>query len=428
MGTYITLRDPVHGDIFLEPEDIRIIDTREMQRLRGIKQLGTAYLVYPGALHTRFEHAIGTMHMAYRIVESLRMSGAEISKDDEVLIRSAALVHDITHVPFGHTFEDERKAFPRHDMDEKRARLLLKEGDLGDILGDMGIVDDIFRVLYGKGENYISDIVKGTICADLLDYVRRDLYFTGINGNYDDRIFRYFTLEDDRLVLNMEKSGELRRDALSTIVDILRLRYILTERVYYHHAKASYGSMIAKAVEMAVSDKNPLKMEDLYWMSDNSLMDYLISKDKGTKKLAEGVKYRVLYKRAYMVSGEKHREKFVPYHISPPESPKSALQNRESAEWIISSSLGIEFDDIIIHAPSIDMQMKEADVLVKVPKKGIINLASMVHEVPEIKGFIENYRNLWKFYVFASPEAIKKVGKERIRKACERHFGVKSEI
>ncbi len=422
------MRDPVHGDIFLEPEDIRIIDTREMQRLRGIKQLGTAYLVYPGALHTRFEHSIGTMHTASKIIDSLRMNGAEISGDEEGLIRAAALLHDITHVPFGHTFEDERKAFPRHDMDEKRERLFLREGELGDVLRAMGIVDEIFRVLYKDEDNYISDIVKGTICADLLDYVRRDLYFTGINGNYDDRIFRYFTMEDGRLMLNMEKSGELRRDALSTIIDILRLRYILTERVYYHHAKASSGSMIAKAVEMAGNGKNGLTMQDLYWMSDDSLIDFLISSDSGVRRLAEGVKYRKLYKRIYMVSGERHKEKFVPYHASPPENPKGALQNRESAEWVISSSLGIDFEDIIIHAPSIDMQMKEADVPVKVPKKGIINLASMVHEVPEIKGFIENYRNLWKFYVFASPEAIKKVGKEKIRKACERHFGVRSEI
>ncbi len=426
MKHLVTLRDPVHGDIFLQEEEMRIIDTREMQRLRGIKQLGTAYLVYPGALHTRFEHSIGTMHMASKIIESLRMNGAEISREDESIIRISALLHDIGHVPFGHTFEDERKAFKRHDEDERRAKVFLKEGELGDALREMGIADEVYSVIYGKGKGYIQDIVKGTICADLLDYVRRDLYFTGIRGNYDDRIFRYFTLEDDRLVLNMEKGGELRRDALSTIIDILRLRYILTERVYYHHAKASSGSMIAKAVEMA-SEEKALRMEDLYWISDDALLQRLESIGNGPKALAEGVRYRKLYKRVYMVSGERHKERFVPYHVSPPENPKGALENRESAEWVISSSLGIDFEDIIIHAPSIDMQMKEADVLVKVPK-GTINLVSMVHEVPEIKGFIENYRNLWKFYVFASPEVIRKIGKERIRKACERHFGVKSEI
>ncbi len=422
----MVLRDPVHGDIFLNEDDVRIIDTREMQRLRGIKQLGTAYLIYPGALHTRFEHSIGTMHMASRIIDSLRLNGADISVEEEQVLRAASLVHDITHVPFGHTFEDERKIFPRHDRDERRVRAFLKEGELGDVLRDMGIMDEVLRVLYGD-HGYLSEIVKGTICADLLDYVRRDLYFTGIKGDYDDRIFRYFTLEDGNLVLNMEKSGELRRDALSTIIDILRLRYILTERVYYHHAKASSGSMVAKAVEFAVQEGR-LKMEDMYWMGDEELLNYLISRGDREKILAEGVRYRRLYKRVYMVSGEKYREKFVPYHVSPPENPKGALQNRESAEWVISSSLGLSPEDIIIHAPSMDMQLKEADVMVKVPKKGIINLSSMVHEVPEIKGFVENYRNLWKFYVFASPEAIKKVGKERIRRACERHFGVESEM
>ena len=425
MGIHRTvLRDPVHGDIFLDSEDLLILDTAEVQRLRGIKQLGTAYLVYPGATHTRFSHSAGTLHMAYRMVDALRANGAEIDEDDERIIRAAALTHDVTHVPFGHTFEDERKALPRHDHDEKRIKALVKGGELGDVLSEQGIIEDVLGAIAGKG--FFGDILTGTICADLLDYVRRDLYFTGINGNYDDRIFRYFTEHDGRLVLNMEKGGELRRDALSTVIDILRLRYVLTERVYYHHAKASSGAMISKAVEMAMRGRKALKAEDMYWMSDADLISYLHSREE-TRRLAEGVRYRRLYKRAYIVSGERHREKFVPYHQSPPSDPGAAAKNRESAEWVIASSLGLEMDDIIIYAPSMNMQMKEAEMPVRIPgEKEPVPLSS-VPGLPEIEGLMENYRRLWRFYVFASPEAIKKVGRERIRKACERHFGVKSE-
>ncbi len=425
MGIHKTvLRDPVHGDIFLDAEDLLILDTREVQRLRGIKQLGTAYLVYPGATHTRFLHSVGTLHMASRMVDALRSNGAEISDKDEEIIRASALVHDVTHVPFGHTFEDERKALPRHDMDGKRIEALIKSGELGDVLKERGLIEPVMGATKGKG--LFGDVLTGTICADLLDYVRRDLYFTGINGNFDDRIFRYFTVHNGKLVLNMEKSGELRRDALSTVIDILRLRYVLTERVYYHHAKASSGAMISKAVEMAIQRKNGLKSEDMYWMSDSDLIRYLRSR-KETRKLAEGVIYRRIYKRAYVVSGDKHREKFVPYHQSPPSDPHAAMKNRESAEWVIASSLGLDSEDIIIYAPSMNMQMKEAEIPVKIPgEKEPLSLSS-VPGLPEIDGLVENYRRLWRFYVFASPEAMKKVGRDRIRKACERHFGVGSE-
>ncbi len=428
MGIHRTvIRDAVHGDIFLDKTDMDIIDTREMQRLRGIKQLGTAYLVYPGAMHTRFSHSIGTRYVAEKILGALRSNGADISREDEEVVKAAALVHDVTHLPFGHTFEDERKTFPRHDRDRKRAEHFLTEGELGDALKDAGITKEVMELL--GGSHPLSDIVSGTICADLLDYIRRDLYFTGIKGDYDDRVLRYFTLDGGRLALNMEKSGELRRDALSSIIDILRLRYVLTERVYYHHAKAASGAMISKAVELAIAEKDGLKKEDMYDMGDEDLISYLISREGGVKKLAEGVRYRKLYKRVYMVSGEKYRERFVPYHESPPANPESAMKNRESAEWVISSSLGLKYEDIIIYAPSINMQMKEADVPVKIPgNRGAVSFSSLSSEAPEIRSLMDNHRNLWKFYVFASQDALKRLGKERIKKACQQHFGVESDI
>src|ERR1051326_9157906 len=96
------IRDAVHGDIEMGALEIELIDTPEFQRLRGIRQLGTAYLVFPSAVHTRFEHSLGTSWMAHRVLNSVRRTHA-ISADDECLVRVAALLHDITHIPFGHT-------------------------------------------------------------------------------------------------------------------------------------------------------------------------------------------------------------------------------------------------------------------------------------------------------------------------------------
>src|ERR1700752_224304 len=102
------IRDAVHGDIEMGALEIEIIDTPEFQRLRGIKQLGTAYLVFPSAVHTRFEHSLGTSRMGRPMVDTIRRHYA-VSKEDETLIRIAALVHDVMHIPFGHTLEDERR-------------------------------------------------------------------------------------------------------------------------------------------------------------------------------------------------------------------------------------------------------------------------------------------------------------------------------
>src|ERR1700751_2016130 len=91
------IRDAVHGDIEMDSLEVELMDTPEFQRLRGIKQLGTAYLVFPTAVHTRFEHSLGTSWMAHRIVEAIRRTSS-VSAEDENLIRVSALLHDIMHI------------------------------------------------------------------------------------------------------------------------------------------------------------------------------------------------------------------------------------------------------------------------------------------------------------------------------------------
>ncbi len=108
-------RDPVHGDLVLPAELLALLDTREIQRLRGIRQLGTASLVYLGAVHTRFDHSLGTSAVASRMLDVLEKAGVGLEAELRRVILAAALVHDVGHIPFGHTIEDERRLFPRHD-------------------------------------------------------------------------------------------------------------------------------------------------------------------------------------------------------------------------------------------------------------------------------------------------------------------------
>src|SRR5262249_18294620 len=110
---FSVLRDPVHGDVYLTHEELLVLDTPEMQRLRGIKQLGTAFLVYPGAVHTRFDHSIGVLHMTQRMIEAINRNFELAPRDtlgigerEARVLRIAALVHDVTHIPYGHHIED----------------------------------------------------------------------------------------------------------------------------------------------------------------------------------------------------------------------------------------------------------------------------------------------------------------------------------
>jgi len=111
---FSVLRDPVHGDVYPTHEELSVLDTPEMQRLRGIKQLGTAFLVYPGAVHTRFDHSIGVLHMTQKMIEAVNRNfelqprdTLGISEREARVLRIAALVHDVTHIPFGHHIEDQ---------------------------------------------------------------------------------------------------------------------------------------------------------------------------------------------------------------------------------------------------------------------------------------------------------------------------------
>src|SRR5437867_8781318 len=307
------IRDAVHGDIEMSSLEVELMDTPEFQRLRGIKQLGTAYLVFPSAVHTRFEHSLGTSWMAYRILQAVRRAEA-ISQDEERLIRVSALLHDVTHIPFGHTLEDERRVLPRHDKDEERVDYFFRMSALARILKREGLQEPVIGILKGD-ETYRSDIVGGAISADLLDYLRRDTYFCGLSQYYDPRIFESFIIDNNRLAMNLEKHGMLRHDALSELVNLLRIRYTLAERVYFHHTKIASGAMISKAVELALAEG--FRAEDLRTLTDETLVWTLrqrYSAQPAILHLLDCLQGRRLYKPCYTLTvdiGEEHRRRMV---------------------------------------------------------------------------------------------------------------------
>ena len=394
------IRDPVHGDIEVGPLEAAVLDLPEMQRLRGIKQLGTAHYVFPGALHTRFDHSIGVCAVAHRLLAGLRQTGTRIPAELEDLIGVGALLHDVTHVPFGHTLEDERRLFPRHDKGTRLARML--EGGLGDALRRLGVFDPVAGLLNARPNTlprWAPAVIASTLDADLLDYLRRDSYFAGLAHDYDDRIFRYFTVAQDELALRMVKHGMDRPDARSEVVQLLRMRYFLTERVYYHHTKVAAGAMVSKAVEIAI-DHGILAEEDLFSVNDWTLVERL-EQASPTARLARRLSRRQLLKRGYVISArtvpQERRAALVQrYHES--------RVSRAEAEAALGTALGLPPEEVIVYCPALTV-MKEAAARVET-EAGLRRLNDPENAAfAEIGAIEERYAGLWRFYVFV-PEQV----------------------
>ena len=413
------VRDAVHGDIELDDVEIELIDTPEFQRLRGIKQLGTACLVFPSATHTRFEHSLGTAWMARRLIAAIGRRRA-VSEDEEIRIRCAALLHDVTHIPFGHTLEDERRVLPRHDQDTERLRYFLRESSIAEVLSRHGLEDGVAAILSESG-TLESDIVGGAVSADLLDYLRRDNYFCGLSQHYDERVFQSFEALDGRLILRLEKHGRLRRDALSEVVHLLRIRYTLTERVYFHHTKLASGAMISKAVELAL--QAGLDAARLRHLGDESLFWTLREGFGAIPPIAhvlDCLERRRLYKPAYLlmvdIGSAAQASLEERFHFDP--------AGRSRAESEIARAAGIEAHHVIVYCPAVGMSLPEADVSVRLDADGVRPLSGANNA--EIRVLKEKHRALWKFLVLADRSVAER--HDAVRRAGEGYFGFPSAI
>ena len=417
------IRDPVHGDIFVRRAHLDFIDTWVFQRLRGIKQLGASYLVYPGAVHTRFEHSLGTAWVADRMIASIRRNCGRraISHDEEIIIATYALIHDITHIPYGHTLEDERRVFKRHDENDVRIDYFLGHREVDSALKSLGVRQEIHELMHhgrsAKGVRpHCYDIVAGTVCADLLDYLTRDAYFTGLQQQYDQRVYQYFCVGPGGLYIDLMKNNLFRPDALTEITNLLRLRYTLSERVYFHHAKIAASAMLSKAVELALSRKR-LREADMYSMTDDVFVAALRNSTPAAKRIVDLMQRRQLYKICYLLTrrDEDLPEQFAMYHREP--------ARRAEQERLIAKKAHVPFESVTIYCPSPTMQLKEAKVLFLTQQKGV---PDVLRNDPEIELLKAKHRALWRFFVFL--DRAHKDERRAVGRACQEVFGVPNEI
>lgn len=344
---------PVHGLVRLRQDELAAFNHPSFQRLRLFFQLGQTYLVYPGATHARFEHAIGTVHTAQVMIDAIqRNAGVDppdpgdftgdwvldigLRPEEIAFVRLGALLHDVGHLPAGHTLEDELGLIGVHDELERLnlvfdrqewfglapARTLREVVDetyagfakTAEFAADDGhqlTASEIVHALVAKDYpletirsatgfrlNVCRDIVGNTICADLLDYLHRDWYHIGKRREFDVRLLEYMEIRrrvsnpgDVRLVINLRGGHDIRLDAATSIMGLLESRYELSETALFHRTKLCATAMLERAIgEIAAAlDTGYLSRlpELILEKSDFEMIRFLATEAEGILKGAE---------------------------------------------------------------------------------------------------------------------------------------------
>lgn len=262
------ITDPVHKSIRFSQVEKEVIDCPEFQRLRRIRQLAGAHLVYPSAQHSRFEHSLGAMHIAGLAGESLLRKG--YIDNDEVVqeLRLAALLHDIGHGPFSHLFEEVLE-YRRNTSHEEIGKKIVKSSDIANILGKHGYsADQICRMSFSAGKvTFLNEVISGGLSADMMDYLPRDGLFTGAE---------YAKVDYHRIVSSLEvwkNRLAIEKSALNSLESMLISRYQMFKAVYFHKTVRAAEVMLVNS--MIAADRE-------LRLTDTSLDNYLALTDEAT--------------------------------------------------------------------------------------------------------------------------------------------------
>ena len=288
------VRDPLWDNIQLDGTAMAVLDTPPVQRLRYVRQLGHAFLVYPGATHSRFEHALGAYHLTGRALAILQQRGEldGVGEAEQTAVRLAALLHDIGHYPFSHGLEEA--GFAHHEV---LGVAKLRTRELAGELARLGIPDlaeQIGRLIQGRSGGALQGLISGTLDLDKIDYLCRDARACGVP---------YGTVDVDRLLaaITLVETGSGGRElgvhekGISALESLLFAKYQMYRNVYWHHAVRSATCMFKRAVRAAARACR-LDATAIAEATDGSLMERLLGDDP--TGLAGAVYQRRLFKRA----------------------------------------------------------------------------------------------------------------------------------
>ena len=271
------IRDPIWQNIWVEPLPLRLIDTAAFQRLRRVKQLGLAHLVYPGAVHTRFDHALGVYHLTGRALDLLERSGelSRVGERDRSIIRLAGLLHDIGHYPFSHALEElEAELVPRDH--EEQAGQFLADPDVAGALGPLGgeTIAEIHHLILGRSPSPLQGLVSGSLDLDKIEYLKRDAAFCGVPyGEIDvDRL-----LDSLRVLPDPETSAleiGVAAQGVAALESLLFAKYQMFRNVYWHHAVRAATVTFQRLIREALAGRW-MSVADIVGKGDEELLSAL---------------------------------------------------------------------------------------------------------------------------------------------------------
>ena len=301
--------DPIHGFVRAYETEQKLISNPAFQRLRHIRQLSSTHLVYPGAQHTRFEHSLGVMHIADMAGRALTEKGA-IDSDKITTLRLAGLLHDIGHGPFSHMFET--LGFEGICSHEEMGKKIIETTEIAEAISSTGYEPkDVTAAAFGGGgaSRHMTEILSGYLSADMMDYLLRDGYFTGVeHGKLDHRrITDSLDVSEDRLAL--EKS------ALHSFESMMHSRYQMFKAVYFHKTVRAAEVMLAEAVRLSADRLclDSMDISEYLGLTDEVLLYRILSIDADTPDLVKAKSYakdyqnRKLFKCVYEKFGDSTR-------------------------------------------------------------------------------------------------------------------------
>ena len=374
---------------------VAIMDTAAFQRLRYIRQLGLAHLVYPGATHTRFDHALGVYHLAVRALGILEAGPA---LPDHVwrgarLIPYAALLHDIGHYAFSHALEELEPERIAGDHEETSARFF-ESAPLKAALEPLGAgaADEIYRIIKGEGGNALRGLVSGSLDLDKMEYLRRDARFCGVPyGDVDvERLLQGLAVLRDPVTGDWEVG--LRGKAISTLESLLFSKYQMFRTVYWHHGVRAATGLYKRIVETAV-EAGLVSPHELIGPTDEELL-YELS---GRARAGRGPAAARLAQRWLPAL----RERRLPKRAT--EIPAWQLEGTTLPEWVsgdtpakrrwedgIAAELGLAPGEVILDFPvkkamfQLDVLVDRGGQVVRLGREGIpglIDLPSLAQEL-----------------------------------------------
>jgi len=310
------VNDPVYGFIrFPEPEILQLIDHRWFQRLRYIRQMGPAHLVYPGAVHTRFHHSLGAVHLMGKALDELKAKGVIISEQESLAARIAILMHDIGHGPFSHALE--------HTLVEEVTHEYLSGLIMNELNREFdGMLSNAIRVFDQSYEKpYLHQLVSSQLDVDRMDYLNRDSFYTGVSEGVIgyDRILNMLTVQNNHLMVeekgvhSVEKFVIARRlmywqvylhktvlGAEVLLINILKRAKELARKGTELYASPALSHFLYNNITLADFQSSPVHLENFCRLDDvdilASIKEWCRHSDKILSRLCCMMQYRKLYK------------------------------------------------------------------------------------------------------------------------------------